>query len=68
MPQGSDKSRAKNRKTIHHSLCMQHSSDKSLQIIKKMIHKNLNIDILTTKTCLKHRGAVFNDIKRFSWQ
>ena len=21
-----------------------------------------------TKTCLKHRGAVFGDVKRFPWQ
>ena len=35
MPHGSDKSPAKNRNEIRHSLCMKHSSDKSWQIIRK---------------------------------
>ena len=81
MPHGSEKSPEKNRNEIRHSLCMPHCSDKSWRIIKKMTHKNLNIvkklvylsdiwirDILTTKTCLKHRGAVFDDVKWFPWQ
>ena len=42
MPHGSDKSPAKNRNEIRHSLCMPHGSAKSWQIIKKMTHKNLN--------------------------
>ena len=25
-------------------------------------------DVLTTKTCCKHRGTVFDDVKRFLWQ
>ena len=81
MPHGSEKSPAKNRNEIRHSLCMPHCSDKSWQIIKKMTHKNLNIvkklvylsdiwirDILSIKTCLKHRGTVMDDVKRFPWQ
>ena len=43
MPHGSEKSSAKNRNEIRHSLCMPHCSDKSWRIIKKMTHKNLNI-------------------------
>ena len=43
MPHGSNKSPAKNRNEIRHSLCMPHGSAKSWQIIKKMTHKNLNI-------------------------
>ena len=43
MPHGSDKSPAKNRHEICHSLCMPHGSAKSWQIIKKMTYKNLNI-------------------------
>ena len=76
MPHGSEKSSAKNRNEIRHSLCMPHCSDKS-----KMTHKNLNIvkkqlylsdiwtrDILIIKKCLRHRGAVFDDVKWFPWQ
>ena len=43
MPQGSDKSLAKNRYEIRHLLCILHSSNKSWQILKKMTNKNLNI-------------------------
>ena len=43
MKHESDKSPEKNRKEIHHSLCMPHGSNKSWQIIQKMTHKNLNI-------------------------
>ena len=54
---------------------------KSWQIMNKMTHKNLKIvkklvhvpdisirDVLTTKTCFKHRGTAFDDVKRFLWQ
>ena len=81
MPHGSEKSPPKNRNEIRHSLCMPHCSNKLWRIIKKMTHKNLNIvkklvylsdiwiiDILTIKTCLKHRVAVFDDVKWFPWQ
>ena len=81
MPQGSDQSPAKNRNEICHSLCMKQGGDKSWRIIrkwtiktwilmKKLVHLSdiWIIDILTTKTFLKHRGAVFDDIKRFPWQ
>ena len=50
MPHGSDKSPAKNRNEIRHSLCMLHGSAKSWQIIKKMTHKNLNIVEKTSLT------------------
>ena len=43
MPHVSDKSPAKSRNEIRHSLGMPHCSDKSWRITKKMTHKNLNI-------------------------
>ena len=43
---------------------------KNLNIVKKLVYLSdmLIIDVLTTKTCLKHRGAVFDDVKKFPWQ
>ena len=39
-------------------------------IVKKLVYLSdiWIIDILTIKTCLKHRGAVFDDVKWFPWQ
>ena len=81
MPHGSDKSPAKNRNEIRHLLCMQHGRDnlwqiirkwpiKAFKLLKKLVHLSdiSFIDILTTETRLKHRGAVFDDFKRFPWQ
>ena len=78
MPHKSVISPEKNHTKICHSLCMQHARYKSWRIKKKMTHKNLNIvnktsssvpylnlNFLTTKTCLKHRGAMFDDVKTF---
>ena len=77
IPHGSNNLTEKNHNEILHLLCMPHDMDKLWHIIKKMTYKNLNIvkktsqsvqylnyRCLTTKTCLKHRGVVFGDVKR----
>ena len=38
---------------------------KNLDILRKLVHFS---DYKTTKTCLKHRSAVFDNVKRFPWQ